>query len=247
MMTEYVKGMAMASALVLAAVGCSSSSHGSSSSLGGSATGSVSGRTYKVGVLTDLTGPAAGVEVSVVSGIEAGVGRAAQEGYNIKFVVGDAQTSPAGALTAAKKLVEQDHVFAVLASSALTFAASSYLTSKGIPVIGSATDGTEWTTASNMFPVEGALDYHKVPDTIGRFLKLEGVTNMASLGYGITPSSSLSTKATAAAAQLQGIQVGYLNANFPFGSTNVGPAAIAIKNAGANGLYAGSRPAPPSR
>lgn len=233
MTMRYLRGLAIASALVLAAVGCSSTSHG------GTAAGSRSGHTITVGVLTDLTGPAAGGEASVVPGIKAGVGRAAQEGYNIKYVVGDAQTSPTGALTAAKKLVEQDHVFAILACSALTFAASSYLTSKGVPVIGCATDGPEWSTASNMFPVEGALDYHKVPDTIGRFLKSEGVTNMASVGYGITPSSALSTKATAEAAKLEGIKVGYLNANFPFGSTNVGPVAIAIKNAGANGLYAG--------
>jgi ABC-type branched-subunit amino acid transport system substrate-binding protein len=221
--------------VVVAAGACSSSSHGTA----GSATGSSSGQTITVGVLTDLSGPAAGTEVSVIPGIKAGIGQAAQEGYHIKYVVGDAQTSPAGALTAAKKLVEQDHVFAILADSALTFAASSYLTSKGVPVIGAATDGPEWSTAQNMFPVEGALDYHKVIDTIGRFLKMEGVTNMASVGYGITPSSSLSTKATAAAAEVEGIKVGYLNANFPFGGTNVGPVAIAIKNAGANGLYAG--------
>jgi branched-chain amino acid transport system substrate-binding protein len=216
-------------------LGCSSSSKpkvGSAGSTGG-------GKTYTVGVLTDLSGLAAGTETSVIPGIKAGIGRAAKEGYTIKYVVGDAATSPSGAITAAKKLVEQDHVFAILADSALTFGAATYLAQSGIPIVGAATDGPEWSTTRNMFPVEGALDYHKVPDTLGKFLKMQGVTNMASVGYGITPSSSLSTKATAAASQLQGIKVGYLNANFPFGGTNVGPVALAIKNAGANGLYAG--------
>ena len=232
MKRKFSKMLAVGAAVVLTGAACSSSSHKSSG-------GGGSGKTITVGVLTDLTGLAAGTEVSVIPGVKAGFGRAAQEGYTIKYVVGDAATSPTGALTAAKKLVEQDHVFAVLSDSALAFAAAGYLTSKGVPVVGAATDGPEWSTARNMFPVEGALDYHKVVDTIGKFLKMQGVTNMASVGYGITPSSSLSTKATAAAASLQGIKVGYLNANFPFGGTNVGPVALAIKNAGADGLYAG--------
>ena len=238
MVRTHRKVLLAAAALTLCAAACSSSSKSSSSS-GSPAGSSGSGGTYTVGVLTDLTGAAASTENSVVQGIKAGVGRAGLEGYHIKYVVGDAQTSPTGALNAAKKLVEQDHVFAILADSALTFAASNYLASKGVPVIGAATDGPEWATEANMFPVEGAPDYHKVWSTIGDFVKMQGVTNIASLGYGITPSSSLSTKATAAAAEADGIKVGYLNANFPFGSTNVGPVAIAIKNAGSDGLYAG--------
>jgi ABC-type branched-subunit amino acid transport system substrate-binding protein len=237
MVRAHRKVLAAAAVLTLCAAACSSSSkHATTGTPAGSAGSS---NTYTVGVLTDLTGAAAGTELSVIQGIKAGIGQATEEGYHIKYVVGDAQTSPTGALTAAHKLVEQDHVFAVLADSALTFAAANYLTSQGIPVIGAATDGSEWATASNMFPVEGAANYHDVWNTIGTFLKMEGVTNIASLGYGITPSSSLSTKATAAAAAAAGIKVGYLNANFPFGSTNVGPVAIAIKNAGSDGLYAG--------
>ncbi|MBO0731016.1 MAG: ABC transporter substrate-binding protein, partial [Acidimicrobiaceae bacterium] len=221
--------LAAAIACGLLAAGCSSAAkHAASSET-----------TLTIGVLTDLTGAAAGGEASVIPGIKAGIGRAAQEGYHIKYVAADAATSPTGAQTAAKDLVEQDHVFAVLAVSALTFAAAGYLKSAGVPVIGAATDGPEWETDSNMFPVEGAADYHKVWNTVGTFMKMEGVTNMASLGYGITPSSSLSAKSSAAAAQAEGIKVGYLNANFPFGAPNVEPVALGIKSAGSNGLYAG--------
>jgi branched-chain amino acid transport system substrate-binding protein len=212
------------------AASCSSSSSHTTGS---------SAQTYTVGVLTDLSGPAASTEASVPLGIKAGIGRAAEEGYKIKYVIADAATSPSGALAAAHRLVDQDHVFAVLAVSALTFAASSYLTSKGVPVIGAAVDGPEWQNSQNMFAIEGTPDYNTVYTLFGDFFKMQGVTNVAALGYGITKSSELSTKSTAASAEAVGLKVGYLNANFPFGSTNVGPIALSIKNAGSDGYYGG--------
>src|SRR6516165_7628300 len=214
--------LAAAAATAITAASCSSSSTSTTSS---GSPAPPPGRTYTIGVLTDLTGLAASTERSVPLGIKAGVGSAAEEGYRIKYVVADAATSPTGALTAAQKLVDQDHVFAVIALSALTFSAADFLTSRGVPVVGAAIDGPEWLTAKNMFSIDGTEDFTKVYDVAGKFYKMEGVTNLAALGYGITPSSALSTKDTAASAETSG--------------TNVGPAAIAIKDAGSNGLYSG--------
>jgi branched-chain amino acid transport system substrate-binding protein len=71
-----------------------------------------------------------------------------------------------------------------------------------------------------------------------------GVTNLAALGYSISPSSSLTAKSTAASAEHYGIKVGYLNPQFPFGGTNTGPAVLAMKQAGVNGSKGPSRPRP---
>jgi len=232
----------VAAALLAAACGSSSKSGSSSappSSSPSSGSGASAGQTITIGVLTDLTGLAASTEASVPQGIKAGVGEASQEGYTIKYVVADAATSPTGALQAAEKLVDQDHVFGVIAISALTFAAANFLMAHDIPVVGAAIDGPEWVTAKNMFSIDGTEDFTKVYDVAGQFYKMEGVTNLAALGYGITPSSALSTKDTAVSAEVAGIKVGYLNANFPFGSTNVGPVALAIKSAGSDGMYTG--------
>jgi ABC-type branched-subunit amino acid transport system substrate-binding protein len=234
--------VAAAVALIVAA-GCSSSSKSGSSSAttggGSSATsggGSNGGKTYTVGILTDLTGPAATNAFTIPKGVQAGIGRASKEGYTIKYVTVDTATSPAGALTGAHKLVEQDHVFAVIANSALTFAAAPYLKSKGIPVIGAGVDASEWATNPNMFSIIGVADYNKIYSNPGQFFKMVGVTNLASLGYSISPSSSLTAKSHAASAQQYGIKVGYLNAQFPFGGTNTGPAVLAMKSAGVNGF-----------
>jgi branched-chain amino acid transport system substrate-binding protein len=233
-------------ATVFTAVACSGSSgksNGSPSTSAGATTSSptqavTDSHPYTLGVLTDLTGPASGTEKQVVLGVKAGVGLANSEGYKFKYVVADAQTSPTGVTAAAHQLVEQDHVDAVIAESALTFAAAPYLAAQGIPVIGAATDGTEWITMKNMFSVFGTPDYHKVNSGLGDFLKLVSAKNLAAMGYSIPPSANLSAKASAESARNAGLQVGYENSEFPLGSTNVGPAAIAIKNAGSDALSA---------
>lgn len=224
--------LAAAAAMLLVAAGCGSSSHKAGAGQGSSV------HQYTIGVLTDLTGVAASAELSTPLGVKAGVGLANSEGYKIKYVVADAGSTPTGALAAAQKLVEQDHVFAVIAVSGLAFAAAPWLTSHGIPVIGSASDGTEWITSRNMFSVFGTEDYTKVISTYGKFFKMEGVTDLGVLGYSVPPSASDSAKGAAISAQAAGIKVGYKNANFPLGSTNTQPIALAMKNAGVDGFTA---------
>lgn len=221
------RGFAAVAAVMMVVTACSSTK---SSSGGGG------GTTLTVGVLTDLTGLGSTSASTLPMGVKAGVGLAATEGYHIKYVVADTATNPSQALAAAQKLVDEDHVFAVIANSSITFAAAPFLASHGIPVVGAGVDSTEWITDRNMFSVIGDLDFTRVYSVWGTILKKLGVTNLASLGYSISPSSSDTAKGDAVSAQLAGIKVGYLNADFPFGSTNVGPAALAIKSAGSNGL-----------
>lgn len=224
----------MAGAAALLAVGCSSSSKGASSSSGS--------KTVTVGVITDLTGPAASGNKTFVQGVNAGILLAKREGYTIKTVVGDTQTSPSQALAAAQKLVTQDHVQAILVQSALAFSAASYLTQQNVPVIGVAEDAGEWATSKNMFPIAGALHTTVVTTTLGQILKLLGTTTVGTLGYGISPSSANSAKAGTKSAQAAGLKSGYENANFPFGSTNVQPVAIAMKSGGVDAFYASVDP-----
>ncbi len=236
----------LAAALVLVA-GCSSSSKsGSSATTTGAASsgtsassspGSAGGttKTVTVGVLTDLTGASAAGFVTFPKGINAGIGVAKTEGYNVKYVEADTGSTPSGALVAAQRLVEQQHVFAVLGESSLFFAAAPYLLSHGIPVIGGGIDGPEWITDRNMFSVVGTQDYTKVYSQSGEIFAKLGVTNLASIGYPI-PSSEDTAKATAISAQMAGVKVGYLNTSLPLGSTNVGPIVLAMKDAGADGL-----------
>ena len=248
------KVLATAAVAMLVAAACSSTKNTSSStsssspssspsaSSSPSTSGSGGGETITIGILTDLTGPAAsGIKTSPL-GARAGAEIAASEGFNLKFVEGDTQTSPSAILTAAHKLVEQDHVDVVLAASALTFAAADYLTSAGIPVVGVAEDGSEWATHPNMFSSFGFNDSTKVETATGQFFKLEGVTKVGTLGYGISPQSANAAKGAAVSAVAAGLQAPYVNANFQFGGTNVAPIALQMKADGVDGFTSTTDP-----
>jgi ABC-type branched-subunit amino acid transport system substrate-binding protein len=240
--------IAVVAAVLITAVGCSSSSGKSSgggpAGTGTTASGGAGGgtKTITVGVLADVTGLAASSSKTSIGGINAGVIYAKRQGYTVKYVVADTATNPATALSAAQKLVTRDHVSVVIAHSAILFAASNYLTSHGIAVIGPGEDGPEWTQAKNMFSVFGAVHATKVTDTFGKFLKLQGVTTVGAVGYSVSPLSSEAAKSSAASAKSQGLKVGYLNAKFPFGSTDVAPEVLAMKSAGVDGFTATTDP-----
>jgi ABC-type branched-subunit amino acid transport system substrate-binding protein len=211
-------------------------------SAGGATRASHGDKTITIGVLTDVTGLASSGNKETVGGVEAGVVYAKTQGYTIHYVVGDTTSSPAGALTAAQKLVEQDHVIAVIAVSSVAFGAAPYLNQQHVPVIGLQEDGPEWTTDLNMFSVGGIIRTNLVSTIYGKFFKMEGVTTVGTLGYGISPSSSEYSKGAADSAKHAGLKEGYVNGNFAFGSTNVAPEALAMKSAGVNGVYAAIDP-----
>lgn len=144
-------------ALAILGAGCGSAK--SSSASGGTGGGSSgSGAVTTVGLFGDFTGLSASGNKTSSLGVQAGIYEAGKEGVKIKYVKADTQTSPTGALSAAQQLVEQDHVSAVIAVSALTFLAANYFKQHDIPVVGLAEDGGEWATDTNMFSTYGFLD-----------------------------------------------------------------------------------------
>ncbi len=167
-----------ATAALMITAACSSSSNSGSS--GGPGTGASAGKTtgskltITVGVVTDLTGQAASGNKTFVNGVKAGTFYAAREGYTVKYVVADTQTSPTAALSAAKQLVTQNHVNVVLMESALGFSAAPYFTAQKVPVIGVSQDGPEWITSKNMFALSGVLRQDKVATTAADFFKCRG-------------------------------------------------------------------------
>jgi branched-chain amino acid transport system substrate-binding protein len=233
----------VAASVVLLAACSSSAKKGASTATSTGSTGATTGAnsasepTVTIGVITDVTGPASNTSQFTENGIKAGVALAASEGYKVKYVMADSATNPSAALAAAQKLVQQDNVFAVVGMSAVFFSAAPYLQSHGIPVIGGDYDGSEWLTIPSMFSVFPYEDFTKVSTTIGQLTKMLGGTNLGTLGYSISPSSANTAKAYGLSAEAAGIKAGYVNANVPFGTTNVGPLVLAMKDAGVDSIY----------
>ena len=75
-------------------------------------------------------------------------------------------------------------------------------------------------------------------DTAVRVMKQLGAKKVAAIGYGASPSSSETAKAVETfGADAVGLEGVYLNNTLEFGSTDVGPIVLGIKNSGADGVY----------
>lgn len=239
------KAVAVASLATVAtlAAACGSSSSGGSPSGGGNSSSAGSGAPIKIGVVTSLTGSAASGFTGTEAGVKAAIGAANAaggiNGHKITYEMLDDQSSATGAASAVRKGIQQDHDFALLSVSSDFFGAYQIATKAKEPVVGSGFDGgPEWLDIKDnptMFDVLGGVDYAKVGNTIGLALKKMGVTKVGSVGYIESPSASEAAKAAVVSAQAVGIKKGYL-ANVHFGTTDVGPQVLGIKNSGTNGV-----------
>ena len=236
------RAVALGLTVALLAACSSPSKSGQATKTHGAAGSSEAGTTITVGVLTDLTGPGSNIERFTPDGIKAGVALAAREGDHVKYVMADGGTSPTQLLTAAKHLVQQDHVFAVIGLSSVLFAAAPWLQSQGVPVVGADYDGLEWLETPSMFSVFPYQDPTKVSTTVGAITKILGGTSFASIGYSTLPTSANTAKSYGVSAQDAGLKTGYINPDLPFGTTNVGPLVLAMKSAGIDSLFPATDP-----
>jgi branched-chain amino acid transport system substrate-binding protein len=234
--------IAVGLAVVLAATACSSStSDTKSTGTGGGTSSAAAGATLKLGLLTDSSGPFSSGFTTSEKGIKAYVQKVNDaggvNGHMLSYVVGDSTSTVPGALTAAQKLVQVDHVFAVIDDSSVFLGAAPFLTKQGIPAFGGAFDGPEWNvpTNTNLFATTGTTDLNAVNDATGRFMKAQGVTSCGSIGYP-NPTSAAAAVGVVKSCVAAGLKNGYLNTQVPTGSTDVGPIAIAMKNNNVDGI-----------
>jgi len=139
-------------AAALAAVGCSSSGSGSAAASGGSASSTIT-----IGSIGTLTGVEASGYAAVQQTQDAWVSytnaHGGIDGHKVNLIALDDGGSGPTALQDAKKLVEQDHVVAIV--SAMSDADPSfgaYVDAVKIPVVGGSLIDTEWETNPYYFP-----------------------------------------------------------------------------------------------
>ncbi|HVW41356.1 MAG TPA: ABC transporter substrate-binding protein [Amycolatopsis sp.] len=214
---------------------------GGSQTKAGAGNQGASGGEIKLGLLTDLTGPYSSSFKTSEAGLKAYVQMINDEGgingTKLSYVVADTTSTLPGAQTAAQQLVEKEKVFAIVEVSAVYSGAQTYLLRQGIPVAGGGFDGNEWTDPhnTNLFATTGATDYKAVAAVTGQFMKSQGVTTCGSIGYP-NASSGPSAAATVKSCEAAGLKNGYLNTQLPAGSTDVGAVALAMKQAGVDGI-----------
>ena len=202
--------------------------------------------TIKIGYITSQTGIAAstfkGGDQGALARIKLQNAQGGVDGRKLELVARD--DGAGNTKTQAQDLVENEKVFGVIPFTAfLAGDAAVYLNQQGVPVTGLEFDGPEWGQSpnSNMFtygpplytPFDG--NYYTYQGQ-AKFLKSIGVTKLATLGFGISASSTSSIKAIQAAAKSVGIDLCYNNLSVQFGQTTFATEALAIKQAGCNGV-----------
>jgi branched-chain amino acid transport system substrate-binding protein len=234
----------LAGAVPLVAACAALTACGSTGGSGAGSTGGAAGsKTITIGVVSDLTGVASSGFITDVKGIQAYMNRinaaGGVNGYKIKYVVGDTTSTPTGALTAVQELVQQHNVFAIVENSSVFYGAEAYALQAGIPIVGDAIDGPIWTDPknTNLFAAAGVINPNYTILALGQFMKSQGATKCASIGYSSSVSSQKSASGFIKSCETAGLKSGYLNNQVPFGSTNVGPIALAMKAAGVDGIY----------
>ena len=146
-------------------------------------------------------------------------------------------------LTAAHDLVENRKVFAVVNNSSFAFLSYRYLLGAGVPLIGGGFDGNYYSQKGNENIISAGGNGSPPPAGIiftngTDVAKKLGATKIGSVGYGVSPSSSGVAKDTQKyAAKASGLDPVYLNTAVDFGTTDVGPIVLGLKNAGADAVY----------
>ena len=219
------------------------------SSVGGAAAPAaeegVTSKTVTLGLVYPATGVAASISQTALSAFQARVDRQnAQGGVNgrtIKVIARDDASSGQN-LTATQDLVENQHVFAVVEATPFAFLSYRWLLEHHVPMIGGGTDGTYYqdkgnedilSSSGNSVPF-GDLAY----DISARVMKQLGATKVGALAYGAAAASVSSAKAFMNyAVPAVGLDPAYTNTSVDFGSSDVGPLVLGIKNSGINAVY----------
>jgi len=205
----------------------------------------ISAKEVKIGYISSQTGVAAATHKNAHKACKARIdaenAKGGVNGRKIDLIAID-DKSGAGNQTAAKDLVDNQNVFAVIDNSAFAFLTYRYLKDAGVPMIGGGFDGSYYYDAGNENIISALGNGTPVPgltfDTATRWMKKMGAKKVAAVGYSISPSSSESAKATETfGAEAVGLEGVYLNNSLDFGGTDVGPVVLGIKNSGADGLY----------
>jgi branched-chain amino acid transport system substrate-binding protein len=227
-----VSGVATAGVFVTAADAQSGSTPG------------VTDKEVTFGYISSETGVAASASEGSATGCKARVGaenaKGGVNGRKINLEAIDDKSSDN--LNAAKDLVQNRDAYIVINDSAFAFETYRYLNEAGVPMLGGGFDGSYYYDKGNENIISAYGDGTPVPgityDTVTKVMKKLGAKEVAALGYGISPSSSETAKATVDyAAPAVGLKKGYLNTAVDFGTTDVGPIVLGVKNAGSDAIY----------
>jgi ABC-type branched-subunit amino acid transport system substrate-binding protein len=186
----------------------------------------VSRTTVDVGALVDQSGPDAAADAPAIGGVRAYLAMVDAAGgvdgrRVVLSAVADDGGTAAGDVAAARRLVDTDHVFAVVGVATESFAGASVLASSGTPTFGEVT-GPQWRGQPDLFGTQGS-----VPSPTGAAAALTwaakqvGATSAAVVSYGGQATTDGPCRAAVSSLERAGVGVPVEDDRFtPGGSPN---------------------------
>ncbi len=187
----------------------------------------------KIGLIASYTGALAGARENAPQAIVARIdwqnAHGGIDGRKIELIREDDQSSPTVNLSAAKSLSSQG-IVAMVESASLDTGGAPYLQSQDIAV-GDSSQGPEVGEYRNFFGASGSLSSTYPSISVwGQFLKSQGATNFAGLGYGAFPSSVGEVTGWVGSAQAAGISAPYVNTSLSIPVADWSPVCLAMKS-----------------
>ena len=201
--------------------------------------------TITVGVVTDETGVAASNNkgyAAFKARIDAQNDAGGVYGRKINLVAEDGQSAPTPNLTAVQKIVLTSNPFVMVDDSYALSSSYRYLVQQKIPTVTGGYDGPEYADAGNEYLIPMLVGNLGKPwpannTIVPTFMKQQGVTKGAGLGYSISPSSAAAAQNIVSALATVGLPGGYVNTSIPFGGENVGSVILDMKRQSVDGAY----------
>ena len=130
---------------------------------GGGTDAGVTGSQITVGLMASLTGPLGGDTFSPpMYGAQAYFrslnARGGVNGRRIKVVTCDDQSTGSGNQQCVHKLIDDDHVFALTATTSLNYAGASYVNGKGVPDVGGEPVTTAYDRYAHLYSIAGTYE-----------------------------------------------------------------------------------------
>jgi branched-chain amino acid transport system substrate-binding protein len=226
---------------VLAVSACSSATSGGSTASSTASTNKASGSPYKLGVICSCSGTNAATLTSmsnILDAWSASVNAAGGIGsHPVQLFTADDSQNPGTAISAVTKMVEQDHVIAIIDVSNVDAAIGSYIASVKVPVIGGNLDSDLFTSNPYFFTAGGTTN--GIPPGIVAAAKTAKVNKLGVLYCSGVPICAELPPALKKIGGPAGVSVSYSGA-IPNAAPNYTAPCLAAEQSGANGLFIAS-------
>ncbi len=234
--------LAFVVSLLVGVLAPSSAFAATSGSSGSGGAQGVSAHSITIGVLSVQTGPLGTEGTTNLKAFKAVVdwqnAHGGVYGRKISLDVVDDATNPNLPIPNVRKLVEADHVFALVQLDPLAVVIAPYVKSIDIPVITALSGYWGPNYLPNVFGAYGnATGKIPVTTTIPLIMKKLGATDVGSFAVSIAQSSVVAAQDNNLGAKAIGLKANYLNTSVPIGQPNFSPQALALKKAGVDGIY----------